>query len=232
LTSEGLGDRGHSFSADGERILFWSLTEVERNPISQHEEEVYVSGDVVVMNLDGSGRVRLTTSDADDLYPSWSPDGRHVVFESNRGGDFDIYVTPLHYAFISDFDVPETALIEESFQVNVTVTYRLEPSTSAELRLINGVTDEVLAVRQVTWSATGEESLLVQVEAPSSNGEFGIRGEVWFAEGGEWIHSDWGWFAELSVSVIPEFSGAVLPSLAIPLLYAFSRFLRKLKNYE
>ena len=36
--------------------------------------------------------VRLTTGGAADQYPRLSPDGDHVVFQSNRGLDFDIYV--------------------------------------------------------------------------------------------------------------------------------------------
>lgn len=36
--------------------------------------------------------VRLTTGGAADQYPRLSPDGQRIVFQSNRGLDFDIYV--------------------------------------------------------------------------------------------------------------------------------------------
>jgi len=43
------------------------------------------------MNSDGSGPLRLTRNLADDQLPHWSPDGKKLVFLSNRSGKFAIY---------------------------------------------------------------------------------------------------------------------------------------------
>ncbi len=41
--------------------------------------------EIYIMNADGSERKRLTNNRADDLYPSWSPDGKKITFCS--GGE-------------------------------------------------------------------------------------------------------------------------------------------------
>ena len=44
------------------------------------------------MNADGSNQRRLTSNDARDRDPAWSPDGRRIAFSSERDGNSEIYV--------------------------------------------------------------------------------------------------------------------------------------------
>ena len=44
------------------------------------------------VDRDGGSPKRLTQRPGLDCEPVWSPDGRHIAFESDRGGDKDIYV--------------------------------------------------------------------------------------------------------------------------------------------
>lgn len=69
-------------SPDGRQIAF------VKNPDPQFNNEIYV------MASDGSGATRLTNSPGTDGFPSWSPDGRHIAFQSPRDGNPEIYVTP------------------------------------------------------------------------------------------------------------------------------------------
>ena len=49
--------------------------------------------EVFVMNADGGSRTNLTNNkEGDDTQPSWSNDGKKIVFASNRDGNEEIYV--------------------------------------------------------------------------------------------------------------------------------------------
>lgn len=48
--------------------------------------------DIYVINADGSGETRLTTSAGIDHSPDWSPDATKIAFKSTRDGNHEIYV--------------------------------------------------------------------------------------------------------------------------------------------
>ena len=44
------------------------------------------------MNSNGANRVNLTNDEGWDKHPRWSPDAMEIVFESDRNGDWEIFV--------------------------------------------------------------------------------------------------------------------------------------------
>ena len=48
--------------------------------------------EIYVMDINGKNLRRLTDNRDNDWWPSWSPDGRHIVFVSERDGNREIYV--------------------------------------------------------------------------------------------------------------------------------------------
>ena len=70
------GASGISWSPDGK--IIYSAT-VNGNP------------DIWIMDADGTNRKQLTYNAGFNLFPTVSPDGRHIVFSSTRGGTFNIW---------------------------------------------------------------------------------------------------------------------------------------------
>ncbi len=48
--------------------------------------------DIYVINANGTGMRRLTSTSGDDIEASWSPDGQKIAFTSQRDGNYEIYI--------------------------------------------------------------------------------------------------------------------------------------------
>lgn len=51
----------------------------------------WTQSDIFLMYADGNGKIQLTDHPGNDMRPSFSPDGKLIIFNSNRDGNVEIY---------------------------------------------------------------------------------------------------------------------------------------------
>ncbi len=81
LTHDPAYDDAPALSPDGTRIVF--LT-------SRHDPEGVAPNfvyEIYIMDSDGQNQRRLTTTDAAENHPAWSPDGKRISFDADYDGD-------------------------------------------------------------------------------------------------------------------------------------------------
>jgi Tol biopolymer transport system component len=73
-----------AWSPDGKRLAFVSFDD-GNDPRCPPNTSCPPSGELYVVRADGTGLRRLTRGRADDEHPTWSPEGRRIVFASGFG---------------------------------------------------------------------------------------------------------------------------------------------------
>ena len=79
LTNNRHEDWSPSWLPDGKRIVFVSDRDGHPDIIPG-----WFTYEIYVMDADGGNQQNLTNNPADDKFPSWSPDGKQIVFQSDR----------------------------------------------------------------------------------------------------------------------------------------------------
>ena len=102
-------------SPDGSQIVYSTCEyQLDEPPAGLEEiagKDVY---EIAVVNIDGTGRRRLTETANFDGYPTWSPDGTYAAFPSTkhiRGPVYSAWSAPLNYEEGSLFNTSRLAIL-------------------------------------------------------------------------------------------------------------------------
>lgn len=92
VTNYGLASWAPFFSRDGKKIIFCTnYFDPERN--KPHHQPDF---DIAMINVDGTGLEQITFNQSFDGFPMFSPDGKKLVFASNRNsakpGDTNVFI--------------------------------------------------------------------------------------------------------------------------------------------
>ncbi len=80
ISQHGVGEwREPKWRQDGQSILHIRYTD-------------HPTPDLYVVNSEGTNAIRLTNNNRTDDYPTWSPDGKHIVWDSYGGGTGGIWI--------------------------------------------------------------------------------------------------------------------------------------------
>ena len=105
-------------SPDGTRIVYstceFSTESIDIDPEYEFERKRF-RYEIATINLDGTGKLRLTENEHLDHYPVWSPDGSSIAFIANPRGRGNVHLVELYTmaADGSDTRLAASTLIRE-----------------------------------------------------------------------------------------------------------------------
>lgn len=95
-----------SWSPNGHRIAYWFITKGRR-------------GDIATIPAEGGEPLIITTNEATDWNPVWSPDGKFIYFSSDRGGSMNLWRVAVDEKTGKTLGEPEAIVTPSKYSYNI-----------------------------------------------------------------------------------------------------------------
>jgi Tol biopolymer transport system component len=92
LTSSWADDLAPAWSPDGKRIVFVSYRDTLAGKWGLGNGSIYIMDFDPLTGTGGGNVTRLTDDEGSEGWPTWSPDGKRIAFQSDRSGNWDIWI--------------------------------------------------------------------------------------------------------------------------------------------
>jgi TolB protein len=119
---------------------------------------------IYLMSRDGGAPRRLTTSQAIDTEPAFTPDGRQIYFVSDRGGGPQIYRMP--------------AAGGSAERVSFSGNYNISPAISADGRTLAYITRQGAAFKVMVQELAGGAPLAITDTSDDESPSFAPNGRL------------------------------------------------------
>ncbi|RDY59237.1 TolB family protein [Flagellimonas nanhaiensis] len=96
-----------------------------------------VNSEIMLIQTDGTNPVNLTNHPSADRYGVWSPEGKKVLFQSNRTGNFELYVLDLATKKLTQLTDNEFDDIHGDWSVNDEIVFVSNRDGDYELFTVN-----------------------------------------------------------------------------------------------
>ena len=112
-------------------------------------------GDIFTVDVNGGRALQITTNQAYDSDPLWTPDGKKIVFSSYRAGSKDIFITSAEGGVpkrLTDYPGNETPLcVLDGGRI-------IESGTHGELMALGGKYSEMFSLQASNYNSEEAEN--------------------------------------------------------------------------
>jgi Tol biopolymer transport system component/serine/threonine protein kinase/Tfp pilus assembly protein PilF len=124
--------------------------------------------EIWMMNIDGSNLKQITNNPAQDREPSWTPDGKRLVFQSLRDGNDEIYITSVD-------DSEASSIVKNTQKTLAILPFKTNMDDGTEKPLSFGLTEAIGSKLSQLKQVSVHRIIIMDEETLQSKKDLGVE---------------------------------------------------------